>query len=145
VIKATLLRAFTCFWDRPNIIIIIHAMLSTKRRNPKLHWTLAGLFISLLLTFLLTVKTPISLHPVIMWLIATNVTTFAFYGLDKSFARRRLRTRIPELTLQILALVGGTIGALAGMEIFRHKTVKGSFRIIFFLIVALQIVLALWL
>jgi uncharacterized membrane protein YsdA (DUF1294 family) len=120
-------------------------MLSSKRRNPKLHWTLAGLVIALLLTFLLTVKNPIFLHPVIMWLIATNVTTFAFYGLDKTFARRRLRTRIPELTLQTLALAGGTIGALAGMKMFRHKTVKGSFRIIFFLILAFQIVLVLWL
>jgi uncharacterized membrane protein YsdA (DUF1294 family) len=93
----------------------------------------------------LTIKTPIRLHPLIMWLIATNITTFAFYGLDKTFARRSLRTRIPELTLQTLALVGGTIGALVGMEIFRHKTVKGSFRMIFFLITAFQIVLAFWL
>jgi uncharacterized membrane protein YsdA (DUF1294 family) len=119
--------------------------MSTKRRNPKLHWSLAGLGIALLLTLLLTIKTPIRLHPLIMWLIATNVTTFSFYGLDKTFARRRLRTRIPELTLQILALVGGTIGALVGMKIFRHKTVKRSFRMIFFLIAAFQIVLALWL
>ena len=119
--------------------------MSTKRRNPKLHWTLTGLGSALLLTFLMTIKTPIRLHPVIMWWIATNITTFAFYGLDKAFARRRLRTRIPELTLQILALTGGTVGALAGMNMFRHKTVKGSFRVIFFLIVAFQIVLALWL
>jgi uncharacterized membrane protein YsdA (DUF1294 family) len=122
--------------------------MSTKRRNPKLHWTLAGLGIALLLTFLLAIKSPIRLHPVIMWLIATNATTFAFYGLDKTFARRHLirtTTRIPELTLQILALSGGTVGALAGMKIFRHKTVKGSFRMVFFFIMAFQIVLALWL
>jgi uncharacterized membrane protein YsdA (DUF1294 family) len=123
---------------------IIHAM-STKRRNPKLRWTLAGLGIALLLTFLLTIKTPIRLHSLIIWWIATNITTFAFYGLDKTFARRRLRARIPELTLHILALTGGTVGALAGMQMFRHKTVKGSFRQIFFLIAALQTVLALWL
>jgi uncharacterized membrane protein YsdA (DUF1294 family) len=118
--------------------------MSTKRRNPKLHWTLAGLGIALLLTFLLALKTPIRFRPVIMWLIAINVTTFSFYGLDKTFARQQLRTRIPELTLQILALAGGTVGALAGMEIFRHKTVKGNFRMIFFLIMAFHIVLALW-
>jgi uncharacterized membrane protein YsdA (DUF1294 family) len=80
-----------------------------------------------------------------MQFIANNVTTFVFYGLDKTFARRRLRTRIPELTLQILALSGGTVGALAGMKMFHHKTVKGSFRRIFFVIMAFQIVLALWL
>jgi uncharacterized membrane protein YsdA (DUF1294 family) len=120
-------------------------MSANKRRNPKLHWTLAGLLISLLLALLLTLKTPIRLHPLIMLFIATNVTTFAFYGLDKLFAQKRLRTRIPELTLQILALAGGTVGALAGMKMFRHKTVKGSFRQIFFLIMAFQIVLALWL
>jgi uncharacterized membrane protein YsdA (DUF1294 family) len=119
--------------------------MSIRRRNPKLHWTLAGLLISLLLTFLLTINAPIRLHPLIMLFIANNVTTFAFYGLDKTFARRRLRTRIPELTLQILALSGGTVGALAGMKIFHHKTVKRSFRMIFFLIMAFHIVLALWL
>jgi uncharacterized membrane protein YsdA (DUF1294 family) len=119
--------------------------MSTKRRNPKLHWTLAGLLISIILTFLLHLKTPIRLHPLSMLFLATNVTTFAFYGLDKTFARRRQRTRIPELTLQILALSGGTVGALAGMKIFRHKTAKGSFRIIFFLTMAFHIVLALWL
>jgi uncharacterized membrane protein YsdA (DUF1294 family) len=119
--------------------------MSTKRRNPKLHWTLAGLLITLLLTFLLTINAPIRLHPLSMLFIANNITTFAFYGLDKTFARQRLRTRIPELTLQILALSGGTVGALAGMKMFHHKTVKGSFRIIFFLIMAFQIVLALWL
>jgi uncharacterized membrane protein YsdA (DUF1294 family) len=101
-------------------------MPTKHHRNPKLHWTLAGLGIALLLTFVLTIRTPIRLHPLIVWLIATNVTTFAFYGLDKTFARRRLRNRIPELTLQILALAGGTIGALTGMKFFRHKTVKGS-------------------
>lgn len=115
------------------------------RRNPKLHWTLAGIFITLLLSFLLTINSPISFHPLIMLFIANTITTFAFYGLDKTFARRRLRTRIPELTLQILALSGGTVGALGGMKIFHHKTVKGSFRRIFFLIMAFQIVLALWL
>jgi uncharacterized membrane protein YsdA (DUF1294 family) len=105
--------------------------MPTKHRNPKFHWTLAGLGIALLLSFLLTMKTPIRLHPLIVWLIAANVTTFAFYGLNKTFARRRLRNRIPELTLQILALAGGSAGALTGMKIFSHKTVKGSFRMIF--------------
>ena len=71
------------------------------------------------------------------WLIAVTAVTFVTYGYDKLTAIRGW-TRIPEGVLLALAFTGGTLGALAGMVLFRHKTVKRSFRIKFWLLVVLQ-------
>jgi len=46
--------------------------------------------------------------------------------------------------LHTLAAVGGSPGALLGMSLFRHKTIKGKFRILFWCIVALQVSLGAW-
>jgi uncharacterized membrane protein YsdA (DUF1294 family) len=74
------------------------------------------------------------------WLGAVNPAAFATYGIDKWLAKREGR-RVPEATLLTLAFIGGTIGAYLGMRLFRHKTVKGPFRVAFWLLVALQVVL----
>lgn len=52
-----------------------------------------------------------------------NVIVFAVFGIDKYLARKRYR-RISEKTLLRLAVFGGSIGAIAGQKIFRHKTQK---------------------
>ncbi len=54
-------------------------------------------------------------------LAALNVLTFALYGWDKRCARRGWR-RVPEKTLLGLSALGGSLGALVGMRLFRHKT-----------------------
>lgn len=77
------------------------------------------------------------------WLLAVNGTAFGYYAVDKARARRAAR-RVPEVVLHGLALAGGSLGAYASMRLFRHKTVKGSFRVVFWLIVAAQVVLVLW-
>ena len=56
-----------------------------------------------------------------VWLIAINVITFAVYGIDKRRARRGA-WRVPEKTLFLLPLLGGSLGALLGMRVFHHKT-----------------------
>ncbi len=56
-----------------------------------------------------------------VWLVAINVVTFAVYGIDKRRARRGA-WRVPEKTLFLLPLLGGSLGALLGMRVFRHKT-----------------------
>jgi len=78
------------------------------------------------------------------WFVALSLVTFAYYGWDKRRAQRNDR-RIPEAVLLGLALAGGSLGAFAGMRLFRHKTIKGSFRVLFWLIVILQVTLAIWL
>ncbi len=42
-------------------------------------------------------------------------------GIDKRRARKRA-FRIPEATLFLIALIGGSIGSIIGMYTFRHKT-----------------------
>ena len=66
---------------------------------------------------------------ILVWyLAAINFTTLVVYGLDKGRAKSG-KWRIPERTLLLLALVGGSLGALAGMIMFRHKTRKPKFYI----------------
>ena len=62
-----------------------------------------------------------------------NVIVFLVYGFDKIIAGGRAR-RISEKTLLVLALLGGSVGALFGMYLFRHKTRKTSFQFWMFLI-----------
>ena len=81
-----------------------------------------------------------SLELVWPWLIAVNATTLFTYGYDKSIAGTQ-RARVPEGILLALTFFGGTVGALAGMLFFRHKTRKWQFQLKFWPIVVLQFVL----
>lgn len=78
------------------------------------------------------------------YLLILNVLTFILYGIDKRRARNG-DLRIPEVVLLGLAVIGGSIGALVGMEIWHHKTRHLKFRIgipiIFFLHLAMLIFL----
>ena len=71
------------------------------------------------------------MQPVITYLLwylaAVNLVTFTVYGVDKAKARRGA-WRIPEKTLSLLPLLGGSVGALLGMRAFHHKTRHNSFR-----------------
>ena len=55
------------------------------------------------------------------YLIAANLIGFALMGIDKYKAKKRA-FRIPEATLFIVAIIGGSIGSIIGMYAFRHKT-----------------------
>jgi uncharacterized membrane protein YsdA (DUF1294 family) len=79
-------------------------------------------------------------HVLAAWLLAINLVTFGYYGYDKARARSR-GSRIPEVVLHGLVLLGGTIGGYLGMHLFRHKTIKPAFRLMFWLIVFMQVAL----
>ena len=80
------------------------------------------------------------------YLVLVNVIAFTVYGADKRRAQKD-RWRVPERTLFLLAIIGGSIGALLGMHVFRHKTRHWYFRVFIPLILLLQIAIpvALWL
>ncbi|OUE40925.1 hypothetical protein BZY95_13255 [Billgrantia desiderata SP1] len=59
-----------------------------------------------------------------------SVITFAMYGIDKAAAGKG-RRRIPEATLLFAGLIGGWPGALVAQRLFRHKTRKQPFQVIF--------------
>ena len=71
--------------------------------------------------------------------VTLSLVTFVTYGLDKRRAQKGGR-RVPEKTLHLMAFFGGWPGALAGQRVFRHKTQKISFRIVFWLCVALHLI-----
>ncbi len=73
-----------------------------------------------------------------------SLTAFILYAIDKAAARRGSR-RIAENTLHLWSLLGGWPGALAAQRIFRHKTSKTSFQIVFWITVALNCGAAIWL
>ena len=75
-----------------------------------------------------------------IYLLITNILGFAFMGIDK---RRSVRGafRIPEATLFAIAILGGSIGSILGMHLFRHKTKHWYFLFGMPIILILQIAL----
>jgi len=65
----------------------------------------------------------------ICWFISWTLVTFVFYGYDKLRAKGQ-GFRVPEISLFAMAVVGGFVGALGGMLVFRHKTAKLTFWIV---------------
>ncbi|MBE6084773.1 DUF1294 domain-containing protein [Selenomonas ruminantium] len=69
-----------------------------------------------------------SMHEIFYWYLAIiNALVLVVYGGDKLFAKLD-SWRVPEKVLLLLALLGGSIGALLAMQIFRHKTRHLKFR-----------------
>ncbi len=79
----------------------------------------------------------------LVWLAVINLLTFIVYGADKRRARKG-KWRVPEKTLFLLPLMGGSIGALLGMRVFHHKTKHWYFVWGIPAILLAQIALAVW-
>lgn len=77
------------------------------------------------------------------YLIALNVVTFFLYGIDKWKAKKS-KWRIPEATLLMLAVIGGSIGAWLGMKVWHHKTLHKKFKYGLPLILIAQVALVIW-
>ena len=75
-----------------------------------------------------------------IYLVVVNLAAFLLYGSDKRRAKRR-QWRVSERNLFLAAILGGSIGALAGMRAFRHKTRHWYFRFGIPLILVLQVLL----
>lgn len=78
----------------------------------------------------------------IIYLIAINILAFALMGIDKQKAKKH-KWRISEKTLFMSAILFGSIGAILGMYVFRHKTKHLSFVIGMPVIFVIQIVVIL--
>lgn len=79
---------------------------------------------------------------IVTYLVLVNAVAFLLMLADKLKARKGA-WRIPEATLIGIAAIGGSLGAICGMNLFRHKTKHPKFYIGLPLIFALQIVLGL--
>ena len=76
----------------------------------------------------------------VVYILILNLAGFFSMGIDKQRARKG-QWRIPEKTLFLLSLLGGSLGSLLGMYTFRHKTKHWYFRYGFPLILLTQLVL----
>lgn len=76
----------------------------------------------------------------LFYLVTINALGFLIMLADKEKAKKRL-WRIREATLLTVAALGGSIGCLAGMKVFHHKTRKPKFYIGIPVILALQLIL----
>lgn len=76
----------------------------------------------------------------LLYLLIINAAGFAFMLADKVKARRSV-WRIPEAALFAIALMGGSLGSVLGMRLFRHKTLHLRFSLGLPLLLALHILL----
>lgn len=74
---------------------------------------------------------------VICYLLIVNIIAFFLMGIDKKKAQTSA-WRIPEKTLFLSAILGGGVGAIAGMQLFRHKTRHRSF------VIGMPLILLAW-
>ena len=79
-------------------------------------------------------------NALLYYLIVINIVTFLVYDIDKWKAKQG-SWRISEATLLILAVIGGSIGALLGMRVWHHKTMHKKFKYGLPLILLVQIAL----
>ena len=79
----------------------------------------------------------------LLYLLLVNAVAFVLMLADKIKAKKNL-WRIRESTLMLSAALGGSLGALAGMYLFRHKTRHLKFTIGVPVILGLQIAAVLY-
>lgn len=80
----------------------------------------------------------------VIYLVIMNIIGFFIMLIDKKKAQKG-KWRIPEKTLLLISLFGGSIGTLVGMYLFRHKTQKLRFVIGFPMILIFQVIIAIYL
>lgn len=81
---------------------------------------------------------------ILLYLLTVNAVSFLLMLVDKQKAKKKL-WRIPESTLLLSAAIGGSIGSLAGMYTFRHKTKHLKFTLGVPVILLLQIAAVIYL
>lgn len=78
------------------------------------------------------------------YLLAINALSFILFGLDKYKAKKG-KWRISEATLLMMAVIGGGIGAWAGMRLWHHKTMHKKFKYGIPAIIIMQVCLVAYL
>ncbi|WP_442507110.1 DUF1294 domain-containing protein [Novipirellula sp. SH528] len=96
--------------------------------------TFAGIFLGVLTGAAASGKLP---FPILGLYFVASVVAFVAYGLDK-LAARQGRWRTQESTLHFWGLIGGWPGASAAQSLFRHKSKKQSFQVVFWFTIAVN-------
>ena len=109
-------------------------------------WQIPRLFIALGFLAALSVGVGLGRLPMILAAayVLFSLSSYVMYCLDKAAASKGYR-RTPEATLHFVDLLGGWPGGLVAQHQFRHKTVKVSFQLAFWLTVLVNLAMAAWL
>ena len=83
------------------------------------------------------------MESLLVYLLLVNALGFILMLADKENSKEK-SFRIPELSLFTVAVLGGSLGTIAGMRLFRHKTRKPRFSIGLPIIFVLQAVLLIF-
>ena len=83
-----------------------------------------------------------SIQNIVLYLLIINIITFLTMWYDKHQAKKN-NWRVSEKALFILCMIGGSIGGIVGMYVFRHKTKKWYFKYGFPAILIIQILIAI--
>lgn len=115
-----------------------------QRRRPAPQRTFGILAVALAAVATGALALGAGLPPALAWVLAISAVTFLVYGYDKAVAGAG-PTRVPKIVLLGLALIGGTLGAMLGMLVFRHKVGPNTadFRVGLAIVVAIQAVAAI--
>jgi len=111
-----------------------------KHIDPVLLFTFIGGALSMFGTVFLVSRW--QFHWVVGYLVSINLITILFYGYDKLISSRKM-LRVPERSLHAFSFAGGTLGALIAQKLFRHKTIKKSFRVTFWTLAVIQLIVIL--
>ena len=112
------------------VLLVLHVFLYCKLTGIRIE------FINKALLYLQNYVSPLNILGVYLLLI--NIVTFILFYIDKHRAGIPGKWRISVATLLGMALIGGSIGALIGMLLLRHKTLKQAFVIGIPLILIMQ-------
>jgi len=90
-----------------------------------------------------------AMYILLSYLLGMNLLAWVLFGVDKHRAERngthkKQRRRVPESTLLMVALLGGSLGALIGMYAFRHKTQHLKFTLLLPLILLLHVAIGVY-
>lgn len=113
----------------------------TRRTKTTLVWLIVWLILTTAIGVVSFFYFQIS--QLILFFAAVNLSAFCLFGWDKIAAGQKI-DRVPELVLYFSVVCGGGVGALLGMNVFRHKTRKSSFQMIVALILIVQITALIW-
>jgi uncharacterized membrane protein YsdA (DUF1294 family)/cold shock CspA family protein len=119
-------------------LVAVEIVPGKKRTSPYYLYGITALILTILATVLLFSWA--DFHIIVAYLLSVNLSTFLFYGYDKTIAGSSL-LRVPEWVLHSLSLAGGSPAGLLAQKVFRHKTIKGSFQFVYWSIVVVQVVI----
>ena len=119
-----------------------HARGRRAHRSPYLLFSLLAVAVVLIIALLISGFQGASVWA---WMIAINTATLLLYLYDKKIAGSG-RTRVPEAILHGAELLGGTPVAFVAQRLLPHKIHKRSYQLVYWLIVAIQIIglLVIW-